>query len=133
MPGWCAAHHKIPWSEGGRTDLEGGALQACVVALTGPLREAEVDHVVLGCTHYPFVEDASYTVFAPPVEVEPETQGSNPTIVAETKVDIPEASVSDAVMLLDLRSPLGDVGRDAAIVGTYSGRVLRAIRTKTNS
>jgi ribosomal subunit interface protein len=51
-----------------------------------------------------FVEDASYTVFAPPSEVEPETQESNPTIVAETKVDIPEASVSDAVMLLDLRN-----------------------------
>lgn len=23
---WCAAHHKIPWSHGGRTDLEDGAL-----------------------------------------------------------------------------------------------------------
>jgi ribosomal subunit interface protein len=52
----------------------------------------------------PFVEDASYTVIAPPAEVEPEAAGSNPTIVAETKVDIPEASVSDAVMLLDLRN-----------------------------
>ena len=27
-----------------------------------------------------------------------------PTIVAETRVDIPEASVSDAVMLMDLRN-----------------------------
>jgi hypothetical protein len=27
-----------------------------------------------------------------------------PAIVAETKVDIPEASVSDAVMMLDLRN-----------------------------
>ncbi len=52
----------------------------------------------------PFVEDASYTVFAPSFDVEPDTVGSNPTIVAETKVDIPEASVSDAVMLLDLRN-----------------------------
>ena len=28
----------------------------------------------------------------------------SPAIVAETKVDIPEASVSDAVMMLDLRN-----------------------------
>ena len=53
----------------------------------------------------PFVENASYTVFAATPEVEPEeTEESHPAIVAETKVDIPEASVSDAVMLLDLRN-----------------------------
>jgi ribosomal subunit interface protein len=46
--------------------------------------------------------DAGYTVFAPaPDEEEP---GEHPPIVAETKVDIPDASVSDAVMLLDLRN-----------------------------
>ena len=28
----------------------------------------------------------------------------NPAIIAETRVDIPDASVSDAVMLLDLRN-----------------------------
>jgi ribosomal subunit interface protein len=52
-----------------------------------------------------FVEDAGYTVFAaqPEVPVEKE-EAMHPTIVAETKVDIPEASVSDAVMLLDLRN-----------------------------
>ena len=52
----------------------------------------------------PFVEDASYTVFTPSPEAEPETGDAHPAIVAETKVDIPEASVSDAVMLLDLRN-----------------------------
>ena len=31
-------------------------------------------------------------------------EADHPAIVAETKVDIPEASVSDAVMLLDLRN-----------------------------
>ena len=51
-----------------------------------------------------FVEDAGYTVFSPPPEAEDESHGDNPAIVAETKVDIPEASVSDAVMLLDLRN-----------------------------
>lgn len=46
--------------------------------------------------------DAGYTVFAPaPEEEEP---ADNPAIVAETRVDIPSASVSDAVMLLDLRN-----------------------------
>ena len=50
-------------------DLEGGALQACVDALTGPLRQAEVDHVVLGCTHYPFVEEAIRRAMGPGVEI----------------------------------------------------------------
>ena len=49
-----------------------------------------------------FIETAGYTIFAPPAEIEEETV--HPAIIAETKVDIPEASVSDAVMLLDLRN-----------------------------
>ena len=32
------------------------------------------------------------------------TKADHPAIVAETRVDIPEASVSDAVMLMDLRN-----------------------------
>lgn len=46
--------------------------------------------------------DASYTVFAPPPEAE--EPADNPPIIAETRVDIPSSSVSDAVMLLDLRN-----------------------------
>ena len=46
--------------------------------------------------------EASYTVFAPPLD-DHEEPSDNPPIVAETRVDIPDASVSDAVMLLDLR------------------------------
>ena len=46
--------------------------------------------------------DADYRIFAAgDEESEP---ADNPPIVAETKVDIPDASVSDAVMLLDLRN-----------------------------
>lgn len=46
--------------------------------------------------------DAAYTVFAPtPDEEEP---GENPPIVVETRVDVPDAGVADAVMLLDLRN-----------------------------
>jgi ribosomal subunit interface protein len=46
--------------------------------------------------------DAGYTVFDGGDE-EAEVK-DNPPIVAETRVDIPDASVSDAVMLLDLRN-----------------------------
>lgn len=46
--------------------------------------------------------EAGYTIFAPPREEEEPVD--NPPVVAETKVDIPAASVSDAVMLLDLRN-----------------------------
>ena len=49
-----------------------------------------------------YVENAAYTIFSAP-EAEGDN-GSAPAIVAETRVDIPEASVSDAVMLMDLRN-----------------------------
>jgi ribosomal subunit interface protein len=48
-------------------------------------------------------ENAAYTVFAAPAS-EDEPSPPAPAIVAETRVDIPEASVSDAVMMLDLRN-----------------------------
>jgi len=48
------------------------------------------------------LDGAGYTIFAgSPEEEEP---ADAPLIVAETRVDIPEASVSDAVMMLDLRN-----------------------------
>lgn len=47
-------------------------------------------------------EDAAYTIFAAE-EPEEEVESDAPLIIAETRVDIPEASVSDAVMMLDLR------------------------------
>jgi ribosomal subunit interface protein len=56
--------------------------------------------------------DASYTVFAPPPDEE--EPGDNPPIVAETSVDIPDASVSDAVMLLDLRNTNALLFRNSA-------------------
>jgi ribosomal subunit interface protein len=46
--------------------------------------------------------DAGYTVFdVGDADAEP---ADHPPIIAETRVDIPDASVSDAVMLLDLRN-----------------------------
>jgi ribosomal subunit interface protein len=47
-------------------------------------------------------DNAGYTLFLEPaVEEEP---ADAPLIVAETRVDVPEATVSDAVMMLDLRN-----------------------------
>jgi len=47
-------------------------------------------------------EDAAYTIFAVE-EPEQEVIAEAPPIIAETRVDIPETSVADAVMMLDLR------------------------------
>ena len=47
--------------------------------------------------------NAGYTIFAAPREEEGAISDS-PPIIAETRVDIPEASVGDAAMMLDLRN-----------------------------
>jgi ribosomal subunit interface protein len=62
----------------------------------------------------PFVENAGYTVFRSADPVEGEVEGDFPAIVAETKVDIPDASVSDAVMLMDLRNTNALMFRNSA-------------------
>lgn len=49
-------------------------------------------------------EDAAYTVFEEPAEGDEEVTAEAPVVIAETRVDVPEASVSDAVMMLDLRN-----------------------------
>ena len=60
------------------------------------------DHGGAGLDALPVLEtNASYTVFDAPEE---EEAGDAPLIVAETRVDVPEATVSDAVMMLDLRN-----------------------------
>ncbi len=47
-------------------------------------------------------EEAAYTIFAVE-EPEQEVVADAPPIIAETSVDVPESSVADAVMMLDLR------------------------------
>lgn len=49
-------------------------------------------------------EDAFYTIFEEPSQEEEEVVADAPVVIAETRVDIPEATVSDAVMMLDLRN-----------------------------
>jgi len=50
-------------------DLDGPGLGARLAELAEPLRHAEVDTVVLGCTHYAFVAPALARVFGPGVEL----------------------------------------------------------------
>ena len=49
-------------------------------------------------------EEAGYTVFAEPDELADEVTGDSPLVIAETRVDVPETTVSNAVMMLDLRN-----------------------------
>jgi hypothetical protein len=51
-----------------------------------------------------YVENAAYTIFSSPQAAEEEEAPDSPAIVAETRTDIPDATVSDAVMLMDLRN-----------------------------
>lgn len=66
---------------------------------TRRLKDHKVDEEVQG-----FVENAAYTIFAPTHRGSDDEEASAPVIVAETRVDIPQSSVSDAVMLMDLRN-----------------------------
>ena len=50
----------------------------------------------------PIADDANYTVFD--AGHDEHEAGDAPLIIAETRVDVPESSVSDAVMMLDLRN-----------------------------
>ncbi len=49
-------------------------------------------------------EEAAYTIFAVEEDEEEEVVADAPLVIAETRVDIPTATVADAVMLMDLRN-----------------------------
>ena len=49
-------------------------------------------------------ENAAYVIFEEPAPAEEEVLVDAPVVIAETRVDVPEATVSDAVMMLDLRN-----------------------------
>lgn len=54
--------------------------------------------------HAALQEEAAYTVFAGEEPDEPEAEVPEaPPVIAETRIGVPEVSVSDAVMLLDLQ------------------------------
>lgn len=54
--------------------------------------------------HAAKLEEAAYTVFVEPEAEAEEVTSDAPLVIAETRVDVPEATVSDAVMMLDLRN-----------------------------
>jgi ribosomal subunit interface protein len=60
-----------------------------------------------------YAENAGYTVFAPSPD-ESDEGAEFPVIVAETRVDIPQSSVSDAAMLMDLRNTPALMFRNSA-------------------
>ena len=64
---------------------------------TNRLKEHKVDEV-----DQTYVENAAYTIFSGGGTED--DRAEHPAIVAETRIDIPESSVSDAVMLMDLRN-----------------------------
>lgn len=66
---------------------------------TNRLKEHKVDEAA-----QTYVENAAYTIFAGAPGDVGEESGNAPAIIAETRVDIPQSSVSDAVMLMDLRN-----------------------------
>ncbi len=49
-------------------------------------------------------EEAAYTIFAVEEDEDEEIVADAPLVIAETRVDIPTASVADAVMMMDLRN-----------------------------
>jgi len=54
--------------------------------------------------HAMATEEASYTIFEESISEQGEEEPDAPLVIAETRVDVPEATVSDAVMMLDLRN-----------------------------
>ncbi|WP_174298884.1 ribosome hibernation-promoting factor, HPF/YfiA family [Sphingomonas bacterium] len=70
------------------------------------------DHAATGTVNDDQLYDnAGYTLFQEQPEAEEASDA--PLIVAETRVDVPDASVSDAVMMLDLRNTAALLFRNA--------------------
>lgn len=62
-------------------------------------------------------DNAGYTLFQETISEE--DVGDAPLIIAETRVDVPDASVSDAVMMLDLRNTAALLFKNAG-TGAYN-------------
>ena len=65
-------------------------------------------------------DEAAYTIFIEPsADQEEITTVDAPLVIAEMRVDVPEATVSDAVMMLDLRNTNALMFKNAG-TGTYN-------------
>ena len=69
---------------------------------TRRLKDRNAGSTVVDGAYDGLVDNAGYTVFR--AHEDEEDAGDHPLIVAETRVDVPDVSVSDAVMMLDLRN-----------------------------
>ncbi len=74
------------------------------------------DHKVDEAAEY--AHNAGYTIFSGPRD-DGDQAPDSPLVVAETRVDIPETSVSDAVMLMDLRNTSALMFKNSA-TGEYN-------------
>ena len=75
---------------------------------TNRLKEHKVDGAAQA-----YIENAAYTVFSGAGRGD-DKSAEFPAIVAESRVDIPDSSVSDAVMLMDLRNTTALMFRNSA-------------------
>jgi len=76
---------------------------------TNRLKEHKIDEAAQA-----YVENAGYTIFSGTSGEGADRAAEFPAIVAETRVDIPDSSVSDAVMLMDLRNTPALMFRNSA-------------------
>jgi len=70
-------------------------------------------------THAARADEAAYTIFFEPAPEQEEITVDAPLVIAELRVDVPEATVSDAVMMLDLRNTNALLFKNAG-TGTYN-------------
>ena len=70
-------------------------------------------------THAARADEAAYTIFVEPAAEQEEITVDAPLVIAEMRVDVPEATVSDAVMMLDLRNTNALLFKNAG-TGTYN-------------
>jgi ribosomal subunit interface protein len=70
-------------------------------------------------THAARTDDAAYTIFVEPAPEQEEITVDAPLVIAEMRVDVPQATVSDAVMMLDLRNTNALLFKNAG-TGTYN-------------
>jgi glutamate racemase len=102
-------------------ELRGPRMEALLEQLCQPLRAAEVDAVVLGCTHYPFVHTALAQVLGPGVEL----IDSGPAIARRTQALLDEGGMRAPEGPGSLRVlTTGDAGAVAAVVERVWGAPL---------
>lgn len=80
-------------------ELDDPAMRALIESQVQPLREAGVDTVALGCTHYPFVRPAIERAFGPGVEVI-DTSAAVAAQVARVAVALPDSDIAGAADVL---------------------------------